>query len=312
MRRSQADPIDGILILDKPLGLSSNRVLQRARRLMGARKAGHTGTLDPLATGLLPLTFGEATKFSADLLDADKEYVADLVLGIATASGDAEGEVLARAEVDFSRADLERVLAGFAGEQAQVPPMFSALKLNGKPLYELARRGIEVERASRTIRILEIECLDWQQERLRLRVLCSKGTYIRVLAHDIGAALGCGAHLGALRRTRVGSLSVSDAVGLDGLEALDLTQRRARLLPADHLLQGLARIDLDAALAQRFRLGQRLAGDFSAACPAGPGRVRVYDSAGVLQGVGQCDGRRLAPERLMATTASGETVSAHE
>jgi tRNA pseudouridine55 synthase len=312
MRRSQADPIDGILLVDKSLGMSSNGALQRARRLLGARKAGHTGTLDPLATGLLPLTFGEATKFSADLLDADKEYLADVRLGVTTTSGDAEGDVVARAPVTFSPSDLERVLAQFTGDLAQVPPMFSALKHNGRPLYELARQGIDVERTSRSIRILELECLGLEHDRLHLRVHCSKGTYIRVLAHDIGAALGCGAHLGGLRRTRVGGLSIQDAVDLASIEAEDLCGRRARLLPVDHLLRGLPKLSLSGELAARFCQGQRLIDVFDVGEGSGLRRVRVYDAKGRLLGVARADRYRVEPERLTASMAPTQAACAQE
>jgi len=298
VRRAAAEPIDGVLALDKPLGLSSNLALQQARRLLQARKAGHTGTLDPLASGLLPLTFGEATKFSADLLEADKAYEATLELGATTSTGDAEGEVLERRPVDVSRARFEAVLGGFVGAQQQVPPMHSALKRDGRPLYELARQGREVERASRPVCILRLALLEWDALRPRLEVECSKGTYVRVLGQDIGAALGCGAHLHALRRTRVGPMRLEQAIRLDELEALDLAGRRDRLLPVDYLLGGLPRVALDAAAAQAFGHGQRVSPLGGA--PADAPRVRVYDPAGRLIGVARCAGGRLEPARLVA------------
>ncbi|KAB2921992.1 MAG: tRNA pseudouridine(55) synthase TruB, partial [Dechloromonas sp.] len=198
--------VDGVLLLDKPLGLTSNDALQKARRLFSAAKGGHTGTLDPAATGLLPLCFGEATKFSADLLDADKTYEAVVQLGVTTDSGDAEGQVVATAPVTVGEAEVRQALPRFTGAIEQIPPMHSALKRNGRPLYELARKGIEVERAPRAVTIHGLELLDFAGDRLTLRVRCSKGTYIRVLAADLGQALGCGAHLVGLRRTAVGDL----------------------------------------------------------------------------------------------------------
>ena len=201
--------------------MTSNSALQAARRLYSAAKAGHTGTLDPLATGLLPLCFGEATKFSADLLDADKTYEADVRFGVVTDTGDSEGQVLETRAADVSVAALEAVLVGFRGPIRQVPPMYSALKRDGQPLYKLARQGVEVEREARDVVIHALELLTCDVDRCRLRVRCSKGTYIRTLAEDIGRVLGCGAHLTALRRTAVGDLSVVDALSLDALTALD-------------------------------------------------------------------------------------------
>jgi tRNA pseudouridine55 synthase len=304
VRRAAADPIDGVLALDKPRGLSSNLALQQARRLLQARKAGHTGTLDPLASGLLPLTFGEATKFSADLLDADKEYEATLELGVTTTTGDAEGEVLERRAVDAGAGRFEELLRRFTGEQRQVPPMHSALKREGRPLYELARRGVEVERASRTVCIHRLRLLEWDARRPRIEVACSKGTYVRVLAQDLGAALGCGAHLHALRRTRVGPLRLDQAVDAAQLEAMALPARRGLLLPVDHLLAGLPRVTLAQDAALRFGHGQAVALSTAGAPPAAPGaRMRVYDAAGRLMGVARCRDGRLEAERLVAQDA---------
>lgn len=299
MKRPQGDPVDGVLLLDKPAGITSNRALLTARRLLAARKAGHTGTLDPLATGLLPLTFGEATKFAADLLDADKSYEAKVHFGVTTATGDGEGEVTGRREVDLRRGDLEAALAGFRGEIRQVPPMHSALKRDGRPLYELARAGRTVERAPRTVRIDRLELLDCDGAVASLRVDCSKGTYVRVLAEDLGARLGCGAHLAGLRRTRVGPLRVDAAIGLAALEALAVAQRRARLLPVDALLAGLPRVELDAADAGRFAHGQALRLGIAPA-----ERVRVYAGDARLLGVARIDESGvLAPRRLVQTAA---------
>ena len=224
-------PRSGILLLDKPRGLTSNQALGRAKYLLGLRKAGHTGALDPMATGLLPLCFGEATKVSAFLLDADKGYLAEARLGVATDSGDADGEEIARQPVpDLDRARVEQALEEFRGPIDQVPPMYSALKHNGKRLHELARAGIEVDRPPRRVTIFNLDLLALEGDRLTLRVQCSKGTYIRSLAMDLGERLGCGAHLTALRRERSGPFELRDAVTLDDLEALGSEPERRALL----------------------------------------------------------------------------------
>ena len=286
--------VDGVLLLDKPIGLTSNDALQKARRLFSAAKGGHTGTLDPLATGLLPLCFGEATKFSADLLDADKTYEAVLKLGVTTDSGDAEGRVVASAAVDVTKNDILRVLPMFTGDLQQIPPMHSALKRDGRPLYELARQGIEVEREARAVTIHRLECLAFAGDSLSLRVACSKGTYIRVLAADIGRELGCGAHLTALRRTVVGDLDLANAVTLAELEALDEAGRLARLQPVDALVHTLPIVTVEGEAESRFRHGNPVD------LPAGlRGKIRVY-AGDQLIGVGEpgSDGR-LWPKRLV-------------
>lgn len=286
--------VDGVLLLDKPLGMSSNDALQKARRLFSAAKGGHTGTLDPLATGLLPLCFGEATKFSADLLDADKGYEADIQLGVTTDSGDAEGQVIATAAVNLEIGQISAVLERFVGDISQVPPMHSALKRDGRPLYELARQGIEVEREARAVTIHRIDLLAFAGDRLQVRVACSKGTYIRVLAADIGLALGCGAHLAGLRRSGVGDLTLAGSVTLEQLDALPEADRLAFLQPVDALLQSLPSVQLDGEAAQRFRHGNPVE------LPAGlAGKIRVY-ADGRLIGVGE-PGRenRLWPKRLV-------------
>lgn len=290
--------VDGVLLLDKPLGLTSNDALQKARRLFSAAKGGHTGTLDPLATGLLPLCFGEATKFSADLLDADKTYEAVLKLGVTTDSGDAEGAVTGTVAVDVAESAILSVLPRFIGNIQQIPPMHSALKRNGRPLYELARQGIEVERAPRAVTIHAIDCLVFAGDMLTLRVACSKGTYIRVLAADIGQALGCGAHLAALRRTAVGDLDLAGAVTLAELEALDEAGRAGRLQPVDALLQSLPIMTVEGEVAERFRHGNPV--DLH---PGLAGKIRVY-AGGRLIGVGEpgSDGR-LWPKRLVQLAA---------
>jgi tRNA pseudouridine55 synthase len=241
--------VDGALLLDKPVGLTSNAALQKAKKALRAAKAGHAGTLDPLASGLLIVLFGEATKFAGPLLDADKEYVATLKLGERTTTGDAEGEVMQTRPVRIE--GLAPVLERFKGQIEQVPPMHSALKHKGTPLYRLARRGEEVARAPREVRIAQLEVLESAPPRLVLRVVCSKGTYIRTLAEDIGEALGCGAHLAGLRRTGSGRFRVEDARGLDALD-------EDCVLPLPALVEGLARVELTEAQEVRLRQGQAL------------------------------------------------------
>jgi len=296
--------VHGVLLLDKPIGWSSNDALIRAKRLLWAKKAGHTGTLDPLATGLLPLCFGEATKFSQDLLDADKTYETVVRLGIKTSTADAEGEVLIERPVSVTPEQLAAVVARFVGEIDQVPPMHSALKKDGKPLYEYARAGQTVERAARrvTIRAINVLATDLEaaEPTITLRVSCSKGTYIRTLGEDIGEALGCGAHLVALRRTQVGNLTLEGAVTLDALETAAEDTRAALLAPVDALLQTLPRVELDAEESRRFLHGQRL--PLRLALPNAE-QVRVYgvrdaDSASLL-GVAAWQGGVLRPERLV-------------
>lgn len=295
------DAIDGVLMLDKPLGLSSNDALMRARRLLNARKAGHGGTLDPLATGLLPLLFGEATKFAHDLLGADKVYLAELALGVVTDTGDAEGQVLARASVTCDEPALRAALRRFIGDIEQVPPMHSALKRAGRPLYEYARAGIEIERSARPVVIHSIDLLACEGERATIRVACGKGTYIRTLAADIGAALGCGAHLASLRREQVGMLRLDDAIGLAELEALTPAGRLARLQPLDALLTDMPVRSLDDTLAARFLNGQRLRLDADSTSSYAGHRVRVYHQTRLLGIATLVDGR-LAPQRLIAAS----------
>ncbi|OGA61189.1 MAG: tRNA pseudouridine(55) synthase TruB [Betaproteobacteria bacterium RIFCSPLOWO2_12_FULL_65_14] len=293
--------IDGALLLDKPLGVTSNRALQEARKLYRAKKAGHAGTLDPLASGLLLVLFGEATKFAGPLLDDDKEYLATLKLGERTSTGDAEGEVLERSSQAVSEAAIEAVLERFRGELQQVPPMHSALKRDGVPLYALARKGQTVERAARRVRISALEKLAFEPPRLELRVRCSKGTYIRTLAEDIGAALGTCAHLAALRRTGSGRFSVRDAVGLEALAATPEGERARHLLALPDLLAGLPRAELDAEQEARFRNGQALKG-FSS-----DGLCAVYGARGAVIGLGQADGAgALRPLRLVAASQTAD------
>ncbi|MDI9333464.1 MAG: tRNA pseudouridine(55) synthase TruB [Cytophagales bacterium] len=253
-------PLHGVLLLDKPLHLSSNDALQKVKWLLRGEKAGHTGTLDPLATGVLPICFGAATKFSHIHLDAVKTYVATLKLGVKTSSGDAEGAVIEVRKVTpamASQAILDKACERFTGNILQVPPMTSALKKDGKPLYELARQGIEVERAAREVVIHKLVIERLGDDELRLSVTCSKGTYIRTLGEDIGEALGCGGHLTSLRRVATGDFEIAKAVTLAQLEALSDVAREAYLLPVDVMLAGFERVDLDADNAGRFLSGVR-------------------------------------------------------
>ncbi len=255
--RTPRRPLHGVLLLDKPLGWTSNDALQKAKGILRAEKGGHTGTLDPLATGLLPLCFGAATKFSQVSLDADKGYRATLRLGQRTTTGDAEGEVTETMPVQTDAESIAAACARFTGPQAQMPPMHSALKHQGRALYEYARQGIEVERAARNVVIHRIDIVSWQAEHLVLDVSCSKGTYIRTLAEDIGTALGCGAHLSGLRRTFCGGLSLDRAVSIDSLAALPEAERDALLLPADSLLADWPEVHLPDDEAGRFLTGLR-------------------------------------------------------
>jgi len=290
------EPINGVLLLNKPVGITSNAALQKAKWLLNAKKAGHTGTLDPFADGLLPLCFGEATKFSAYLLDADKGYRAVMQLGVTTTTGDPEGEILATREVHASRADIEAVLPRFIGDIEQIPPMHSALKHQGRPLYEYARAGIEIERPPRPVKIHAIERVECDPPRVVIDVRCGSGTYIRTLAQDIGAALGCGAHLTALMRTTSGGFSLEQAHTLAELEALEPGQRQALLLPADCLVAHLPAVQLDAADAETLCQGR------SVAHPAAQsGLMRAYTDAQRFLGLVSVEAGLLVPRRLIAT-----------
>lgn len=294
-------PIDGVLLLNKPVGITSNAALQKAKWLLNAKKAGHTGTLDPFADGLLPLCFGEATKFSAYLLEADKHYRAVLKLGVTTTTGDPEGEILAAREVHTSRADIEAVLSRFTGEIEQIPPMHSALKHQGRPLYEYARAGIEIERPPRQVTIRALELVECDPPRVVLDVQCSAGTYIRTLAQDIGAALGCGAHLTALTRIAAGGFNLEQAHTLADLDALDASQRPALLLPADCLVNHLPVVQLDVADATALRQGRSVAHPM-----ARPGLTRVYAAQAFL-GLAEAEEGHLVPRRLVATQQAATT-----
>lgn len=291
------DAPEGVLLLDKPAGITSTRALVMAKRLLELRKAGHTGTLDPFATGLLPLVFGEATKFSRFLLDATKSYEATLRLGQRTASGDTEMPVIEERPVNVDSPQIDAVLEQFIGVQDQTPPMHSAVRVDGRRLYEHAREGVEVARAARRVDVSRLALLARDGNDLRFSVTCSKGTYVRTLAEDIGAALGCGGHLVALRRTAIGPLSLDSAVKIAEMEANDLDWRRSRLLPIDILVASLRRWDVDREAAVRFVQGQELR-----EAPGSEGEeVAVYAPAGRLVGVGlrTAEGR-LAPARLLS------------
>jgi tRNA pseudouridine55 synthase len=293
------DLVDGVLLLDKPVGLSSNDALIRAKRVMNAKKAGHTGTLDPFATGLLPLCFGEATKFSQDLLEADKTYDATVRLGIMTNTGDTEGEAIETLPVDVTLGQIEAALARFRGPILQVPPMYSALKRDGKALYEYAREGITLEREARPVTIHGLELVGYEAPMLKIRVTCSKGTYVRVLGEDIGAALGCGAHLNALRRIQVGALTAETMISLEDLQAH--AEPLSLLAPVDALLSSFPAVELTPELAKRFLNGQRLAlGKESVMVPQELGRVRVYHDGKLLGTANLQEYAILAPERLIA------------
>ena len=297
--------LNGVLMLDKAPGASSNAALQQAKRLYQAAKAGHAGTLDPLATGLLPILFGEATKFSSDLLEADKSYAAEIRLGVSTATADAEGETIAEREVNVSPDELAAALAHFSGSILQLPPLYSALKHAGKPLYVYARAGTQVEREPRRITIHALDLQWFDGKRLALSVTCSKGTYIRSIAHDLGEMLGCGAHLSALRRTSVGRFGLNCAHTQASLEAMPATERDACLLPLDALLQNLPEAHLAPAQQAKFIQGQAIPWDG----PPLP-RVRVYGPGGILLGVGEVDaGGTILPKRVIASTQAPADTS---
>lgn len=302
-RRRRGLPINGVLLLDKPKGASSNHALQRVRRLLQAQKAGHTGTLDPMATGLLPVCLGEATKFSAHLLEADKVYRTRVQLGAVTDTGDAEGEVVERCEVpSLTVAGIERVLERFRGEIEQVPPMYSALKHQGRKLYELAREGKSVERAVRRVTVYDARLLAFEGDAFELEVRVSKGTYIRTLAEDIGRALGCGAHITALRRLATGPFDSEGMLPLEALEALSgQDEREAALLPVDVLVAHLPKLEVDERARQRLMHGQ--AASVDAAGEKTGKLTRLYCDETFL-GLGVVTGpQEVAPKRLLNTAA---------
>lgn len=300
-RRRRGLPVNGVLLLDKPHGASSNHALQRTRRLFQAQKAGHTGTLDPMATGLLPVCFGEATKFSGWLLEADKVYRTRVELGVTTDSGDAEGEITAHREVPvLSEAELGEVLARFIGEIEQVPPMYSALKHQGRKLYELAREGKTVARAARRVTVYDARLLLFEGSAFEMEVRVSKGTYIRTLAEDIGEAIGCGAHISMLRRLQTGPFTSEGILSPEVLEALpDQTAREGMLLPVDVLVADLPRLELDPQASRRLRYGQSTNLDTAALAVNDVARLycdETFLGLGVVSAVGE-----IAPRRLLST-----------
>ena len=291
--------VDGVLLLNKPLGISSQQAVSRVRHLFNAAKAGHTGTLDPAADGLLPVCFGEATKFSNLHLDADKTYVATVRLGVVTATGDAEGEIVDSKPPVTDRGIILQALEKFRGEIVQMPPMYSALKHHGVPLYEYARKGVEIERQARNIRIYELQLIELKDNLLRLHIRCSKGTYIRVLAADIGAVLGCGASLAALTRTQSGMLDLSHASSstLADLQCMSEAERLLRLQPIDTLLSGLPALHVGAVEAQRLLLGQKLGLKHTNIT----GLARIYGPNKQLLGLVEVgEGGRTVPYRMLA------------
>lgn len=288
--------ISGILLLDKPLGYSSNQALQKIKWLYQAAKAGHTGTLDPLATGVLPICLGEATKFAQTITDADKTYVAEVQFGVTTTTGDAEGEVLQTKPVNFSQQQLEAVCQQMIGEIEQMPPMYSALKYEGKPLYEYARAGIEVPRKQRKVMIHDVIVTTFEQPKARIEVTCSKGTYIRTLAEDIGSALGCGGHLTSLRRTETAGYTIQKTKTIEALEAMTPAARDGILLPVDNMLDALPKVILDAdsthflLQGQAVWLSDKIPNSF----------LRLYDENDHFLGMGMLDANgRVAPKRLI-------------
>lgn len=289
--------VDGVLLLDKPLGVTSQTAVTRARHLLMAAKAGHTGTLDPMASGLLPVCFGEATKFSHMLLDSDKTYAATVRLGVTTTTGDAEGEITGGSAAVFTLAEIEAVLQRFRGESLQVPPMYSALKHAGQPLYKYARAGREIPRAARPITIAALDTVSLRGDELGITVTCSKGTYIRVLAEDIGRILGCGACLAGLKRIAVGAFQLGQgALTLEELEQTPPDARAARLLPVDALVAGLPRTDLDLQQARRIVAGQVLELQGQAIA----GLTRIYGPGQEFLGVAELQADRLVARRLLA------------
>lgn len=295
-KKSTKREIDGVFLLNKPLGFSSNQALKKIQWLLNAKKAGHTGTLDPMASGLLPICLGEATKFSNRLLNANKTYIATVQLGVTTTTGDQEGEVISKKEAVFNEAQLKETLQKFIGDITQIPPMYSALKFEGRPLYEYARQGIEIERKSRQITIYDIGLMEFQGSVMTIEVSCSKGTYIRTLAEDIGHALGCGAHLKGLERTQTANFQLTEALTIEALEAMDSISREKVLLPIDALLEGLPSIELTSAETELIKKGQSI--DFIS---KNEEELRLYSVSGQFVGVGQPDLQgRLFPKRLIA------------
>jgi tRNA pseudouridine55 synthase len=307
--RRRGLPLDGVILIDKPSGLTSNAALQRARRALEAAKAGHAGTLDPLASGLLPICLGEATKFSALLLDADKTYLAEIQFGTTTTTGDADGEIVARHEVGLTGDAMWQGVRSLLGSLEQVPPMYSALKHKGKALYEYARAGQTVERRSRLVTVHQVDLVDWGSISIRVRLRVSKGTYVRSLAEEAGRRLGCGAHLRALRREGTGGFSIEHAVPLAAFEGMDAARRRALIRPVDSLVEALPRVDVGPADARALQQGKPL----PAGAAAAAGLVRIYAAGIGFLGVGaRSAAGELRPHRLLRTGAAGYFAQAPE
>lgn len=288
--------INGILLLDKPLGYSSNQALQKVKWLFQSAKAGHTGTLDPLATGLLPICLGEATKFAQHVTDANKTYIANLKLGIKTTTGDAEGEIISTKPVNVNQIQFDQACRQFLGEISQVPPMYSALKHEGKALYEYARAGVEIERKPRKVTIQRIVVNAFVGNEATITVACSKGTYIRTLAEDIGATLGCDAHLTGLRRIETAGYEIKQAITIEVLESLSIEMRDQQLLTVDSAVSGLPQVTISTDSAFYFRQGQAVW--LSGVLPND--EMRVYEESGLFIGIGKllADGK-IAPKRLV-------------
>lgn len=304
-RRRRGRAVHGVLLLDKTSGITSSAVVQNVRRLFHAQKAGHTGTLDPMASGLLPICLGEATKFSHLLLGADKTYIATVRLGVTTTTGDLEGKITSQRAVEATPEDIAQALKAFSGEILQTPPMYSALKHGGQRLYKLARAGTEVARAPRSIFIHRLDLLGVEGEELRLFVSCSKGTYLRVLAEDLGRVLGCGACLSGLRREGVGTFRLSGgAFSLDQIERMAPGERDALLLPADALVLSLPRLDLDPESALRLSHGQRVAH----CAVQEEGLARIYAPGGIFLGVAEVKAHGQIVPRRLVSRAGGATV----
>ena len=304
-RKPHERDVHGILLLDKPAGITSNDALQRIKRLYRAARAGHTGSLDKPATGMLPLCLGEATKVSSYILNANKIYVSVAKLGVVTSTADAEGEILASKQVpEFNQQQLEEIIAQFVGNIEQVPPMYSALKVDGQRLYKLAYQGLEVERKSRPVTIHQIDLLHFDQNSFELKVRCSKGTYIRILIEDIGQALGCGAHVSTLRRLSTGPFNEAQMVSMETIENISKESEEGDaaldqlLVPADSALEHITEVNLTEEMAYYLCLGQAVS------IPQAPseGLVRIYDHNRAFIGIGTIlDDGRVAPKRLMKT-----------
>jgi tRNA pseudouridine55 synthase len=297
-KNRRGEPVDGVLLLDKQKGITSNKALQQCRYLIDAQKGGHTGALDPLATGLLPLCFGQATKISSFLLDSDKTYAVSIKLGKITDTGDADGKVIGTQSVNVSEQDARSALEQFIGEYDQVPPMYSALKVNGQPLYKLARQGIEVERKARRVTAHDIRFCAFESDTLSFEVDCSSGFYVRSLSEDIGRTLGCGAYVKTLRRLRIGKLSVKDALTFVEFEACASNQERiARLIPADLMLDKFPVVSLDSEQSAKLKQGRLVS--LQDNLPTENQWVRIYGLENVFLGLGKINAeRQLAPKRL--------------